>query len=466
MTLARIFLVTVMTASFTLAAGVASPLAAQQKQMQKQAVPPADQTITFSDAISMALKQNVSVRQAENASQLSDATVKEQKMQLLPNLQLNVTGAENVGGSLNSQTAPGGVLNQQAQSLSSGLSSSITLFDGGKTLSNIRAAEANDDASGKDLTRAKQTAVFTVASDFVALSNQQQQLGVQQENLTAQQAELDLVQKLVDGGKNPISDLYQQQATVASAKLAIVQASSGVELAKVDLIQALQLDPAGTYNFVAPAVNAADTSAAFNLDSLMAKAYANRPDLGAQESRVDAANQSVKAAAAERLPTVSLTGGYSSAYNSGLDPSLASQLGQRQGGSIGIGVSIPLFDRGAASLDKQQAQLSANNAQLALDTEKQAVALDVRRAYLNENSAKEQLSAADVQLAAAKQATDMTQKRYEAGAATLVDVTQARASQVSAASAEATARNNLVLQQAVMSYYTGDLDPARMTLGQ
>lgn len=464
MTLSR---VSFMTAVFSLAAAVASPLSAQQKQAARPASD--DQTITFNDAIAMALKQNVNVRQAENAAQLGDATVKEQKLQLLPNLQFSVSGSENVGGTLASgglnQTAPGGILNQQTQALSSGLSSSITLFDGGKTLSNIRAAEASDDASGKDLTRAKQTAVFTVASDYVALSNQQEQLTVQQENLTAQQAELDLVQKLVDGGKNPLSDLYQQQATVASAKLAVAQASSALELAKVDLIQALQLDPAGTYNFVAPNLSAADTSASFNLDSLMAKAYANRPDLGAQESRVDAANQSVKAATAARLPTVTVTGGYSSAYSSGLDPSLASQLGQRQGGSIGIGVSVPIFDRGAASLDKQQAQISADNAQLALESEKQSVALDVRRAYLDENSAKEQLSAAGAQLAAAKQATDMTQKRYEAGAATLVDVTQARASQVSAASAEATARNNLVLQQAVMSYYTGELDPSHMTLG-
>ena len=459
MTLPRVFLMT------ALAATVASPLMAQQKQ----AGPPANdnQTVTFSDAIAMALKQNVSVKQAENAAQLGDATVKQQKMQLLPNLQFNVTGAENVGGSLaQSAGAAAGILNQQTQSLSSGVSTSLTLFDGGKTLSNIRAAEASDDASSKDLTRAKQTAVFTVASDFVALSNQQQQLAVQQENLTAQEAQLDLVQKLVDGGKNPVSDLYQQQATVASAKLAVAQASSAVELAKVDLIQALQLDPAGTYNFVAPTVSAADTSAAFNLDSLLAKAYANRADLGAQESRVDAANQSVKAAAAERLPTISVSGGYNSAYNSAIDPGILSQLGQRQGGSVGIGVSIPIFDRGAASLDKQKAQLDANNAQLTLESDKQSVALDVRRAYLNEISAKEQLSASAAQLAAAKQATDMTEKRYEVGAATLVDVTQARAQQVSAASAQATAKNNLVLQQAVMSYYTGDLDPARMTLGQ
>jgi outer membrane protein len=59
----------------------------------------------------------------------------------------------------------------------------------------------------------------------------------------------------------------------------------------------------------------------------------------------------------------------------------------------------------------------------------------------------------------------MTEQRYQAGAATLVEITQARALQVQAASAVATARNNLVLQQTVMSYYTGELDPAHVKLG-
>ncbi len=443
-----------------LAAGAIGPLHAQQ------APPPptgAGQQITLSDAISIALKQNVAVRQAANAADLSDANVTQQKLQVLPDLKLNVSGADNLGHGFD-QTA-GSLVSQQTQSLNTGLSTSLTLFDGGKTKASIHAAEATSDASDKDLTRAKQTAVFTVASDYVGLANQQEQLTVQQQNLTAQQAQEQLIQGLVDGGTRPVSDLYAQQATVASAKLAVAQANTNVELAKVDLIQALQLDPAGTYDFVAPAVDAADTLTSYNLDSLMTRANANRPDLGAQAERVDASNQSVKAAAASRLPTISVTGDYSAGLNSANQLGLTDQLDQGRGGSIGIGVSVPIFDRGAATLAKQQAQISANNAQLALDDQKQTVALEVRRAYLDEVSAKEQLSAAQAQLTAATEAVAATQARYQVGAATLIEVTQARAQLVQAASASATAKNNLVLQQTALGYYTGDLDPQHASLG-
>jgi outer membrane protein len=431
--------------------GAATPLLAQQR-------------IEFKDAVSLALKNNVSVRQAQNASDLSDATVRQQKQQLLPDLRLSVSGAENVGRSF--KQSEGSVVDQQSQALSSGLSSSLTLFDGGKTRAAIRSAESSADANDNDLARARQTAVFTVASNYVTLSNQQEQLRVQQENLTAQQAQLDVIQKLVDGGVRPTSDLYQQQATVASAKLAIAQANRAVELAKIDLIQALQLDPAGTYDFVAPTLSPNATQTSYNLDSLITRAYAARADLDAGEARANAATQDVKIAKASKLPTISISGSYSSAFNSASALTLADQLDQRRGGSVGIGVSIPLFDRGSSSVAEQKARIAQENARLALDNQRQAVALDVRRAYLDETSAREQLSAAEAQLAAAAQAVTMAQQRYQAGAATLLEVTQARSQGVQAASAVATAKNNLVLQHAMMGYYTGDLDPATVTLGE
>src|SRR6185437_14277810 len=123
------------------------------------------------------------------------------------------------------------------------------------------------------------------------------------------------ISQFVKAGSRPISDLYQQQASVASAQAAVVTAQNAIELAKVDLIQTLQLDPRGTYDFQPPAI--ADTSAKeFDLGSLLDRAFAQRPDLAAQSSRLDAAKQDVKAASASRWPTISLTGGYNSGVSS------------------------------------------------------------------------------------------------------------------------------------------------------
>ena len=111
----------------TMAAAALSLGAAAAGLAQQSGAPRPGEPITFQDAIGIALEQNVAVKQAANAAALGDATVSQQKLQLLPDLRLSVSGSDNVGRSF-SQTE-GAVLNQQTQALSSGLSSSITLFE-------------------------------------------------------------------------------------------------------------------------------------------------------------------------------------------------------------------------------------------------------------------------------------------------------------------------------------------------
>ena len=83
--------------------------------------------------------------------------------------------------------------------------------------------------------------------------------------------------------------------------------------------------------------------------------------------------------------------------------------------------------------------------------------LSVRRADLDYRTAQEQSSAAAAQLRASELALESSQARYQAGAATLVELSQARASQVQAASSVVSARYNLLFQRSLMDYYLGEL---------
>ena len=276
--------------------------------------------ITFEDAVQIALKQNITLAQAQNAVASDAASVRGAKLSFLPNLQLSTSGSQVYGRNFDQTT--GDVLNRNNQSLNAGISSSITLFNGLQNVATLHEAQKNQDAGELDLTRAKQTTVFTVASNYLAIITAQEQLKVQQQNLASLEAQEDEIKKMVSAGARAISDLYSQQASTAAARLAVVNAQHDLELGKVDLVQTLRLDPKVTYNFIAPAVN--DTVATqYNLDSLTARAYAQRADLAAESARVDASAQGVKVANAGWWPTVSLSAGYNTAYTSAtgsLDP--------------------------------------------------------------------------------------------------------------------------------------------------
>ena len=416
--------------------------------------------IKLQDAIAIALRQSVLVKQSENALASSTNGVSQARNAFLPSLALSTSSARSVG-----RAGTSTIGSSTSQSLNTGISSSLTVFDGLRNVNELRQAKLDVTANSGDLARARQTAVFTVASNYLTLATAEGQLAVQKENLTSQEAQEKQIATQVKAGARSISDLYQQQATTAAARASVVSADRDVELARIALIQTLQLDPRGSYDFVAPTV--ADVSGSvpkYDLDSLLSRAFASRSDLAAEQTRVAAAAVGTKAAAATRLPTVSLNTNYNASYNSAAATALGAQLDQNRGGSLSLAVSLPIFDRGATSTAVQQARIQEDNARLALADQRQAVALDVRRAWLTLESTRQQLTVALAQQKAADLAVSTTQARYQVGTSTLLELTQARASQLQANVAVVNARNALAFQDALLPYYTGELDPAKALL--
>lgn len=412
--------------------------------------------ITFEEAVRTALDQNIALRQVQTAAQLDDVAVQEARKQFVPDLRLNTSGSQTYGRNFN-QTE-GQIIDRSTRTLNLGLSSGVVLFNGFGNTAALREAKLNREAGLLDVQRAGETVVFTVASNFLALIQQQEQLRVQRENVAAETALQEQIESYVNAGARTVADLYQQQANVASARLALVQAQRAAELAKVDLMQTLQLDPRAVYEFEAPSADSlAAAGEPADLTELLERAYAQRSDLDAEKARLEAAQQSIRVARSGRWPTVTLNSGYSSGYTSASAFGVLDQLDQRRGGSIGLGISVPLFDQGSVHAATRRAELQMQSALIDLESLQNDVGLQVRRAYLDYGAAREQLSAAQAQQRAAELALQASQDRYQAGAATLVELSQARASHVQAASALVSARYNLLFQRTLMDYYVGGL---------
>ena len=411
--------------------------------------------ITFELALRIALEQNSTLRQADVATRASGVAVDQARGQFYPDLALTSRAAQSYGRNFNE--AEGRVIDTSTDTVNLGLSSSVTLFDGFGNTASLREARLSEQASHLDLQRTRETVVFTVASNFLLLLQTQEQLRVRRESLSAESTLEQQITSYVNAGARTIADLYQQQASVASARLAVVEAERTAQLAEVSLMETLQLDPAAVYQFEPLPYDAAAVRDAPALESMLDSAYAQRADLVAESERLKAAEQTIRVAKSSRWPTVSLGASYGTNYTSASDFDLLDQFDQRRGGSVNLALTFPLFDRGNTSAAIRRAELDAENAHIALDTLRNGVGLDVRRAYLDFLSAREQLSAANAQMQAAELALKAAQDRYQAGAATLVELTQARATQVEAASAQVTARSNLLFQRTLVDYYTGEL---------
>jgi outer membrane protein len=416
--------------------------------------------ITFDEAMRIALGSNIDLRQAETATAEAKVAVSEARMQFVPDLRFSTSGSKNFGRSFDENE--GRIVNQTSRTASLGFNSGVTVFNGFANTASLRQATLESHASDLDLTRARETVVFTVASNFLALIQQQEQVRVRRESLAAEQVLAEQIKTYVNAGSRTIADQYQQEANVASAQLTLFEAERTAELARVDLMDTLHLDPAGVYEFERPADSALARSEDLPpLDEMLDRSLRQRTDIDAEQARVAASEQAIRIARSGYWPDVTLSAGYSSAYTSVSPFSFDEQLDQRRGGSVGLNLSVPIFDRRNTANATRRAELRTQSERLALEGLRQDVALQVRRVQLDFRSAQEQLSASEAQQRAAQLALDAVQQRYRAGAATLVEVSQARASQVQAASSLVTSRYNLLFQRTLADYYLGELDPAR-----
>jgi outer membrane protein len=158
--------------------------------------------IGLQDAIGIALRQSVLVKQSENAVASSENGVSQAKNAFLPSLALSTSSARSVG-----RAGTSSIGSSSSQSLNTGISSSFTVFDGLRNVNELRQAKLDVAANTNELTRARQTAVFTVASNYLTLATAEGQLAVQKENLAAQEAQEKQLQTLVKAGaaRSPIS---------------------------------------------------------------------------------------------------------------------------------------------------------------------------------------------------------------------------------------------------------------------
>ncbi len=420
----------------------------------------AQQTITFEEAVRIALDQNPQLRQRANQVLLSEIDVQSARMAFLPNLNLSTGAGTNFGLSFDTNV---GELRETANTrFNVNAFSSVTLFDGFRSFANLRQSRLNVTSDDLDLERQRQLVVFQVANQFLAYIQAAEQITVQEENLAAAQQLLAQIEEFVRVGTRPVSDLYQQQAAVETAELAILQTEQQVQIAEASLLQILRLDPLGSYEFVVPDLEDELLGPeVFDLADLFARAQQQRGDLRSQEVAVAAAEQGLRVARSTMLPQLSFSAGAGTSFNSGIESlDFGEQLERNSSQSVSLSLNFPVFNRSQTRSQVQRARISYENAKINVEATQQQIGVEVRQAYFDYLTAEKQLAVTQRQLEFREQALEAARERYNVGAATLVELTQAQSDYVQASQDAVTARYTIFVRKRLIRYYTGELDPS------
>jgi outer membrane protein len=443
--------------------------AAMQGEAMQDAQAQSGRTITFSDAVRIALDQNTDIKRAANNVAQQDAILWQERMDFAPNLGLSMNSGQSFGRQF--IESEGQIIATTTSSFGASANTGINVFNGFNDIATLQAAGLRGQSATLDLERTRQDVIFEVMNRYIALVENREIERVRREELEARRQQLEQTREFVEAGRSPESDLFQQQANVAQAESDLLSAEREVQLSKTRLIQTLQLDPLGDYQFETPTVSEDDLMGTqYDPQDLLRRAMDRRPDLRAQQIQTQAADQDVRAAQSGYYPSISVGFGYGSDWTSrailpdGTSPELfgpgfLSVLDQRRGGSFRVSLSWSIFDRLNTRTQVKRAEVQAQNAEYNLQDQRQQIALQVRQAYLDYQNAQKQLDVAQTRLRSARRAREAAQERYNLGAAPIVELSQANADFVSAASQRVRARYNFILQKKLIDYYLGVMNP-------
>lgn len=186
------------------------------------------------------------------------------------------------------------------------------------------------------------------------------------------------------------------------------------------------------------------------LDALIEQATASNFDLSAAVARIDQARASLRIASADLLPNASASGSLSSnrqKQNGSWDSGESDQV------ALGVGYELDLWGGNRAARAAALARLDASR------WDRAAVVLvlqsDVATRYFQILALSEQLEIAAQNLDAAQKLLDLVQVRYDAGAATALELAQQRSTLLSIAATIPSLQQNLGAARHAMKVLLG-----------
>ena len=419
---------------------------------------PLNRTLSLPEVISLALERNLILQRSQVQVELRENDARFREADSQANLNAAMGAQLRYSGDGRDAFWDSGELTDTA---SGNLSSSLVLYNGGERAAALEQARASLEASIREYDRSKQFVLFQSIFRYLEAVLRLKEIDIQSEELAIRKENLERIEVGYENEIRILADVLRQRALVADSERRLVQAQQAHETSLYILKDLLLLPPETQIMFNLENIRWGDPGSLpepHMEDSL--NRILQRPDLMAQQYRLEAADQGIRVARAGGLPTLTASASLRTSYT-GVNPnaSFATQYFRNQPDlSGGIAFSLPIFDRRRTKTNVSRAVLQRRQEEIDLIDLQQAAQTDLRRALLDFRTAMAQLSFSQDQLRSSEEALQAEQARYDAGAATLLDVNSLRSTRLDAAVAVEEAWFSLFASRMDIAFQDGTIE--------
>jgi outer membrane protein len=312
----------------------------------------------------------------------------------------------------------------------------ITMFDSGRTSSQLDYAEALIELEREILLNTEQQVFLSASQAYGQIVYAKLLQALATDQITDLGGIRDEAHKALEAHLVTITDTAQVDAQLASAHADFAQASGNLEAAISQLDAVIGRPPGEIGGF--PELSGLPPS----LDEAIEIALQENPQLLSAKAQLTANQAAVSQAESQNLPILSLVASgakeftgtrYTSAVPAELVPSSSffSPLPNLAAvhpttGEVGVKVTWPLYQGGGEFGAMRQQREGVEQASNTLDDTSRTVRATVRGYWANLAAARARVAATADQIKAARQSLEGTERQFHEGTSTLVDVIQLR----------------------------------------
>lgn len=384
--------------------------------------------LTLDDAIQRGLKFNLGLLHSDVASQ----TARAERILALSTLLPQVTGAltENEE-QLNLKTLgfnfpPNPVLNIPAivgpfSYTEAQVNVSAKILDW-SARRNLKAAKASEEAAGLSVQDARDLVTQAVANGYLLVIADASRVESIQAQVATDEALYHKASDQHDAGVAPAIDVLRAQVQLKTEQQILLAQRNELEKNKLALGRVIGLPPGQAFSIANTTPFAPLTD--ITQEDAIRLALSQRADYQSANKQVQAAQESLAAARAEWYPTVDLNGYYGDA-----GPTLASSHGVF---AIAGALNFNIFNGGRIHGDVEKARAALKQRSDDLADLGAQIEVQVRNAFLDLQSAADQVAVATDNLNLSNQTLDQARDRFSSGVTDTIEVVQAQGTVASA----------------------------------
>lgn len=444
---------------------------------------------SLQECVTYALENSIAIKQSQLQVESQQIDLLQSKTNLLPSLNANGSYGLSWGKSVDRFT------NQFAQtrtaSLNLYLQTEMTVFNGFRLLNTIKQNQLLLAGTKYNLEYAKQMKAMEVTTAYLQVLYAIETLKNKEDQMKSTEIQLNRMQKLVDAGSIALGDLLNIKAQLSSEQNSKVQAENNLQLAYLSLMQLMDYPVDTNFRIIQPNLELSDGfGKILQSQAVYDFAIKNRPEIKSAEINLDASKTGLSIAKSSYYPRLSLSAGLGSGYsgaNSIIDgnpifngyvpngdmtssgdtvysPSLAynyitkslnDQFTDNKNYSVGLNLTIPLFNNLQTVNNVKKAKISIKQAELNLDQEKIELRKTIEQAYSDAINAANTYIAAENLLKARQESFNYASNKFEAGVINAFEFNEAKVNLDAAKGSVTNAKFDYVFRVKVLDFYYG-----------